>query len=404
MKKNVLIALSGTVVAQVINIIATLFLVKIISPSLFGDFVTWMAYLSIISVVLSLRMEIALTNEANNERRKVLITAIFKYTFSISFVASIFSILLYCFNIFSLPTEYILLFVGAFLTVCFQISQNYFALSGDLKKLNKIRVLNVCFFSFFQILLVYFWNDIFALCLGYIVGFCFSLTIGSKEIYSGIFKKMSEVRVIKEISKHKNYLKYSLPADLINAVTASLPLVLVAHKHGSAAAGTLGLAFRFLAAPVALLSKAVLDIYKKEASESYIKTGEFRAVYIKTLIILFSCSILIAFAILFFSKYIIGLFLDNSWSKVSDILIFLLPLFCIRFIASPLSYAVYITNMQKIDLIWQVVLIIITFTTLNYFDEFNNSLIAYSLFLSIIYFAYIILSFKLSLGDASKND
>lgn len=396
MVKNILIVLSGTGLAQLINIFATLILVKIISPSLFGTFLTWLAIVNILSVGLSLRMEIAQVNEISAEKRKILVTATLKFVLLCSIIGTLLLSVIIFFNFVNVGCEYILVFVAAFLTICFQISQNFFSLEGEFKSLNTIRIFNVLFFSIFQISFSYFWNNVWGLCIGYILGYILSLTIGAKEIYGFVLKNFKKVNIKAEIIQHKNYLKYSLPADLINALSANLPLILVASTFGSAAAGTLGLAFRFIAAPAALLSKAVLDIFKREASQSYYQHGTFKKVYIKTLLILIFLSILIGLCILVFSRYIIAYFLDPEWAKVTPILLILLPMFCIRFIASPLSFSVYITGKQNIDLIWQIFLVIITAITLQISNNFFNNLFYYSMGLSIIYLIYIYLSFRLA--------
>lgn len=72
--------------------------------------------------------------------------------------------------------------------------------------------------------------------------------------------------------------------------------------------------------------------------------------------------------------------------------IWLVPLFALRFIASPLSYTFFLAQKQKVDLIWQSVLLGMVIVVLYGFDSYRLTLIAYGAGYAGMYVVYLMLS------------
>jgi O-antigen/teichoic acid export membrane protein len=77
----------------------------------------------------------------------------------------------------------------------------------------------------------------------------------------------------------------------------------------------------------------------------------------------------------------------------------LAPMFAMRFIASPVSYILYLTEKQNYDLIWQVALLAMTFSSFYLPATYKLSLILYSLGYSILYGIYCLMSYNFCKGD-----
>ena len=90
-----------------------------------------------------------------------------------------------------------------------------------------------------------------------------------------------------------------------------------------------------------------------------------------------------------------------EWREAGKAAIILLPLFALRFVASPLSYTFYIAEKQHIDLMWQICLLAMTLTTLMSFAGYENTLAAYALGYGFLYAVYLILSYRFSAGKAA---
>jgi O-antigen/teichoic acid export membrane protein len=80
------------------------------------------------------------------------------------------------------------------------------------------------------------------------------------------------------------------------------------------------------------------------------------------------------------------------------IALWLMPMFALRFVASPLSYVFYIAGKQQIDLVWQCALLAMTLASFTLPSIFEASIKFYSAGYSLLYMVYAILSNLYSKG------
>jgi len=98
----------------------------------------------------------------------------------------------------------------------------------------------------------------------------------------------------------------------------------------------------------------------------------------------------------FFSEQIFILVFGKEWKLSGTIAIWLLPLFALRFIASPLSYMFYLAKKQNWDLVWQISLLVVSYIALTTPINYSNSLQLYSAGYTGLYIIYLMLSFRLT--------
>jgi hypothetical protein len=92
---------------------------------------------------------------------------------------------------------------------------------------------------------------------------------------------------------------YSLPVDFINVFAKELPVLMLSGFYGPSNLGFYMLK-RILDAPLFLLSKSILEVFRQKATEDYNNFGNCRAIYVSTLKKLKLVAI-IPFTILFFN-------------------------------------------------------------------------------------------------------
>jgi len=100
----------------------------------------------------------------------------------------------------------------------------------------------------------------------------------------------------------------------------------------------------------------------------------------------------------FVSEWLFAFAFGEVWRGAGTIAVWLLPLFALRFIASPLSYMVYIAGKQHIDLLWQIVLLGVVLAALSIPSNHALALQAYSGGYSILYVIYLWMSYRFSRG------
>ena len=69
-----------------------------------------------------------------------------------------------------------------------------------------------------------------------------------------------------------------------------------------------------------------------------------------------------------------------------------------RFIVSPLSYTIYIAQRQKLDLYWQILLLLVTIGSFMFTQDVTVALWSYSILYSLMYVIYFALSYRCAKG------
>ncbi|OUR61122.1 hypothetical protein A9Q74_10560 [Colwellia sp. 39_35_sub15_T18] len=198
---------------------------------------------------------------------------------------------------------------------------------------------------------------------------------------------------------YKRYNKfpiYSLPGGTMNSISAQLPVIVVTAKFGAELGGGLALTMRTLGAPIGIIGKSVLDVFKKYAGDEYRQHGSCANIYLNTLFYLSFFASLFAIFLFFFSKTLFTTLFGEQWLKSGEIAIVLIPLFALRFVASPLSYLIYIVEKQHVAIIWQTALLLMTLGIFYSTLPFELMIMFYSVGYSILYLVYIKITYDMS--------
>jgi O-antigen/teichoic acid export membrane protein len=196
-----------------------------------------------------------------------------------------------------------------------------------------------------------------------------------------------------------------MPANLINMVSNQAPVILMSNFFGSAVVGFLNLSQKVLGSPLAVFSKSVSDVFRERASRDYRAHGDCRSIYLKTMKSLALISFL-PFLLLFIAAPDLFAFVFGaSWRTAGEYARILALMFFFRFTVSPLSYVFYIAEKQAIDLAWQVVLLGVTVLAILagvWRGSPRFSLLCFSIGYSLMYLAYLVLSYRCAKGPRSS--
>ncbi|MET3615065.1 O-antigen/teichoic acid export membrane protein [Rhizobium aquaticum] len=392
--------------AQVVPLVGSLAIARIFVPAEFGTFMAWLGATSLAAVFSTARFEMALALEPDGLPRAKAAAATALTTVLVIGVLAIFGLLFaVVFPIYRerfgnglvglfIPT------VGA--SAGAQIWQAWAAAEGRFRALSGMRIVQACAVTGLQLLggLLYPSAVTLALAqfLGVMAGVAFiarylplpSLTVDRAELQ-------------KFWSRYRRFPIYALPADTVNTAASQLPLAILATRFGPDVAGFVALAFRTLGAPISLMGSAVLDVFKRRASESWRLTGSCRGTYIETFMVLAAGSALATLVFWLMGEQLFTIAFGEKWRPAGAAAVILLPLFALRFVASPLSYTLYIAEKQNLDLIWQICLFAVTLATLVLFPGYEATLSAYALGYGILYVIYLGLTYWLSGGHQADT-
>jgi O-antigen/teichoic acid export membrane protein len=278
-----------------------------------------------------------------------------------------------------------------------QIWQAWAAAEGRFKSLSAMRITQAAAITGFQIGAGLLAPSAVNLALAHVAGVVAGVVMIAWQLP---LRALPEGRksLFRFWSRYRRFPIFALPADTVNTAAGQLPLTIFAARYGADVAGFVALAFRTLGAPISLMGSAVLDVFKRRASESWRATGSCRGPYLETFLVLAAGSVVAAVVFWFAGVELFVVAFGAQWRGAGEAAVILLPLFALRFVASPLSYTFYITEKQHIDLMWQICLLVMTLATLTGFTGYEQTLRAYALGYGFLYIVYMFLTYKLSAG------
>lgn len=405
--RNVITVLMGMATAQTIPFIGSFIIARIYIPGEFGIYSIWLGAVSIVSVVITGRLEHALGIEdvGNDRNRLAILVAI------LTFFSCIFSgIILACsyffqrqwFATMSLTMVWTLIPTAFFLATS-QLWQSLAACDGKYKQLSIIRLVQASSVTLAQIVAGAVQSTATSLCLahsaGALIGVCACFfVVPVSNVYPHTLGELF-INIRRIFVRYKKFPLFALPADAINTLSGYLPLFVLGSRFGDDVVGWTALALRIFGAPIALLGGAVRDVFKNSSSKAFIERGECRKEYIHTFKVLLICSLIAVPLFMLISERLFVVAFGEIWRQSGVICGWLAPLFAMRFIASPLSYTMYIAEKQNFDLVWQIILLATTAIAFIFPSNYKYALLSYSLGYSLLYVAYCFMSYQFSKGD-----
>lgn len=395
--------LSGTAMAQAIPILGSLIIARQYAPAQFGVYVAWLGVVMIAAVVVTARFETAFAIMADGEPRRLGVFSTLLTLLLASIGLAAVAALLYIIRPGWLAVTDPLLFALAIPTAAAvataQVWQTWAATEGMYRQLSVMRIVQSACIVGAQVVAGQFLPSAAMLAGAHVIGVSLGLAACFRMLPLGRFPPDFVGQLRGFWQRYSRFPLYSLPADAINTAAGQLPILIIASRFGPEVTGLVALTMRTLGAPITLLGSSVLDVFKRQAAVSFRSRGECRAEYLQTLWVLAAGSIAMCVVLIFSSEYLFATAFGERWRAAGTIAIWLLPMFAMRFVASPLSYMVYIVEKQHIDLIWQICLLGMTIVSLSLPGPYSVVLQSYAWGYTLMYVAYLIMSYRFSLGE-----
>lgn len=407
--RNVLTLVAGTGLAQAIPIAITPILTRIYSPADFGLFALFSAICAILTVIVTGRYELAVVvPEKDSEAKSIVYLAIF-----LCFIGSIVLFLIiflfgeYIVKTFKNPELRGLLYwipISIFFVGCFQSLSYWFNRKSNYYLMASSRVLQSGSMSTIHLICGFLKSGKMGLIFGQIFGqFLSFILLLNVFIKSNKYNERVILKTgIREVAiKYKRFPKFLILAHGFNTGSAQSPAIFLNLLFSTVASGYFMLIERVLQAPISLIGGSIGAVFRQEASFYYAKNKECKRIFIATFKKLLFLSF-IPFILLFtFSKEIFVIAFGSEWAVASEYARVLIPMFFLRFLTSPLSAMFIIAEAQKLDLIWQIALFILTVTAfyVGYlFESLIVALIGFSSAYSIMFLINLYWSYSLAKG------
>lgn len=404
--RRVSVVLAGTMVAQAIPLAILPLLTRMLPPEALGQYFIWLGVATVASVVATLRLDVAIFNAKSQEEMASLLQAAIT---SALIVAGFLLISLLGLRL-AVPgwIEHHVVSSGAIAAACMaallaisQTSIAAYVYNANFTRQALAKILLAGSTALVQLIAVIAGFGVEGMIYGQMLAVACVVTWLVIDVCRSLSLDLggsSMARYLATIRGHWRFPVFSMPADFISSLSAQLPLFLIGGRFGNASVGQYALTNRALGAPVGLLAGSVLSVFKEEASRQYRETGQCRQPYLRTLRSLALLGI-VPFALLFFiSEWLFVIAFGPEWAEAGRLAAMLAPMFYLKFVASPLSYTMYLANRQSHDLLWQIVLLAMTASVFRFSSDIHRAVASYSAGYSVLYLAYLLMSYRAAKG------
>ena len=393
--KNVLTLMTGTTVAQAIPIAISPILTRIYTPHDFGLLALFISIAFIFGSMANAKYEQVVMLPKKDEDA----INIFALGFIINSILTLFLLFIVIFfnnyltNILNnqeisfwlyfIPLT--VFFIGLFnnLTYFNSRKKNY-------KDIARATIIKSLVLATIQLSIGFLKNGATGLITGQVLSQMFANMKLLKNIIRdrAFFSKIKRVKIIALAKKYIDFPKFALPSNLANTLSQHLTSILISSFYSMATLGFYSLVQRVLGMPSSLIGRAIGQVFFQEATEERHQTGTIIKTFnatIKRLIII----ALPSFTILFFIVEPLFTFVfGEEWQIAGEYAKILMPYFFISFISSTVSSTYDIFGYLKLELWWQVSLLVgvisIMLISNRFGIEFKNLLIMIMLYTSIM--------------------
>jgi lipopolysaccharide exporter len=168
----------------------------------------------------------------------------------------------------------------------------------------------------------------------------------------------------------------SVPSSLVEGLSVSLPLILIAHLFGEVSAGLFFLVQRVVSLPAAFVTTSIADVYHTKMAERFrTERSEMRALFVATSksLATLACVVVLPFAILLtlgFSRLF-----GAQWSQGGALVLVLAPWTIGGLIVSPVSRILLITQKLEHKLAYDLFTLVSTYAALYGAHQSNLSFV-----------------------------
>ena len=409
--RSVGVLVSGTVVSQLVAVLALPILTRLYSPGDFGVLAVFVALTSTLSVAACLRFDIAIPiPESSADGAGILLVALL----SALAVSLLFAVVLLWLPLTfwervgqSALLPYLsLLPITVFLMAAYNAFQFWFVRAKGFAAIARTRVLQTIAGVVPQVgggLLSW-------LPLGLLLGPVFNAAAGSLGLMLNLCRSnrfdtdpVSWARLRQLFVEYNRFPKYSALEALTNSAAIQVPIIAIASLASGQEAGFVFLAMYALQAPMSLVGAAIGQVYLSEAPDHH-----RRATLAAFTVRVFGGLVKIGAGPLMFAALVApGLFpivFGSEWGRAGVLVVWMVPWFLMQLLSSPLSMALHVTNQQRAALVLQVSGLVLRMGAVFVASVVNVRWIseAYAVSGFAFYFLYLVVVFG-AVGACSRD-
>lgn len=397
--RNVAIVATGAAGAQAITMAFSPFITRIYGPEAFGLLGVFMALVMMIAPIAALTYPIAIVLPKEDKDAKGLAWLSFYIAFGISaFIAVLLFFwgewFLSLLNSQAILPYAMLIPLSMFFAAMLQIAEQWLIRKKQFKITAKVAVYKALIVGSLQtgiglvkpiasvlITISTIGSALHALML--LNGAKKAYLTKTLELQSSIYLKIiNPPDNIKTLAHtHRDFPIYRAPQVLINAISMSLPILMLASFFGPAAAGFYSIAMSVLGVPAIFLGKSVGDVFYQRITEATHNKENLTSLLLKATGILLVLGLIPFVTVMAFGPWLFSLVFGSSWSLAGEYAQWLALWLYASLAARPTIASIPAMNIQGLFLIYEIIGLIIRLSTLYIsFITYRSDIIAIMLF------------------------
>lgn len=403
--RSVTLLVGGTAVAQLLMVLLLPFLTRLYSPQDFNTLSVYLGLLSILSVVATLRFELAIPlPESEVDAANILalglgfsaVTAVFvagAVFLGGAHLSSWLGLQESSFYFWVLP-------IGVFLSGAYSSFQFWMGRRQNFKAVAKTKMQQA--FSAGAVQLTYGW--LYGGPLGLILGQTINngagvigLALRCLRRDAHLLATISPLRMKHMFILYARFPKFSTLEALSNNASIQVPVIMIAGLAIGPEAGFLLLAMQVMQAPVSLIGSAVSQVYISKVSEK-LRSGQLPSFTLDTLAGVVKFGVLPVVIGGVCSPYVFSFVFGEGWQRTGEIVVYMIPWIAMQLLASPISMVLHATNNQPLAMWLQLLGLVLRVGTVAAVSAIAPSLLievyAFSGFL--FYFIYLLVVLRVA--------
>lgn len=379
---------SGSVIAQIIGVLAAPLLSRLYTPEQFGVLGTILAVSFVISTISSFQYEMAIVLEKDDAKVQALQRLCL---FLLSLVTGISTVILLAASFWLVymgnNSEFvrylpwaipIAFFTGLFNIYIFRLTREKAYKTSSLSLIGR-RLSTVLF----QLILGLLGAKALGLILGNVIGCIVALGIVIL-LERSLFTSGYELISIKQVAKtYYRFAYYTAPQKLLNMVSNQLPIFMLGHYYSGDTVGAYFFAMRILQLPATFIGEAIRRTFYIEATGLLDNIPKLRRIYLKITGAL-AATIIIPVIILFiWGPELFAFVFGDNWREAGDYSRWMFLWVGMAFVNPPSVMLYNVLNMQRCALVIDGLLFLLRYLSLLFgglfFADATNTIIVYSL-------------------------
>jgi O-antigen/teichoic acid export membrane protein len=348
--RKFLVVMSGTLVAQLISLVATPFITRLYTPEAFGYFSNVVSLAAVFASLLTLSFSLAivLPKKENNA------LALTQFTLFLALILAVILILvLQIVNIGSYiqlgkVSVYEIVFYSYLLAV-FEILTYWLIRKEHFSFRSKMFVLQAVVIVSLKLSIGFFYPDEAVLLYSTIVGV---LLVNLIVLYfSGVsVRKWGGLRGVVCAKKYSDIAKFRTPQNLFANFNQLLPIMMLTYFYSAEVAGMYALAKTVLLLPGNLIAKSIVDVLYPDLCKKYNEYKEIGRSINKSMLMLSVLGLIPLIVVFFFGKYLFSFVFGDSWVNSGEYAQWLCIWLYFNFINKPYITLIPILKMEKVFL------------------------------------------------------